>query len=76
MEITYDYEADALSIISKKSNVVKTIKMKDRLLVDIDKDGSVVGIEVLDASAQMPKRNITEFSFKMPSLANFNCVAN
>ena len=70
MIIQYDNLVDALYIYFKKSKVAKTIKMKDRLLVDVDKNGSVIGIEVLDASEQMPKRNITEFSFKAPAFVN------
>ena len=70
MIIQYDKLADALYIYFKKSKVDETIEVKDRLLVDVDKDGSIVGIEILDASKQMPKRNITEFSFKILSFEN------
>ena len=31
--------------------------MKDRLIVDTDKDGKIIGLEILGASAQMPKAN-------------------
>lgn len=67
MIIQYDKSVDALYICFKKEKIAKTIKMKNRLLVDVDKNGSVVGIELLDASFQIPKHSITEFSFKTPA---------
>ncbi len=58
MKINYDKIADAIYLNLIKSKVKKTIKLKDRLLVDVDKKGNIVGIEILDISAQQNSRNI------------------
>lgn len=58
MKIEYDKIADAMYIYLKKAKVYKTVKMQDRLIVDVDRKGNVVGIEVLDISSQVPKKSI------------------
>lgn len=58
MKIQYDKIADAIYIYLSKSKIKKTVKMKDRLIVDIDKDGRIIGIEILNVSFQMPKKEI------------------
>jgi|CXWL01.1.fsa_nt_gi uncharacterized protein YuzE len=52
MDIKYDIMADAVYVNVGSGKVAKTIKTEDRFLVDVDKDGNVVGIEILDASSQ------------------------
>lgn len=68
MKIEYDKIADALYICLKKAKVHKTIKMKDWLIVDVDSRGNVIGIEVLDASVQLPKKSIKELVVDIPKL--------
>lgn len=52
MNIKYDIMADAVYVNVGKGKVAKTVKTEDRVLVDLDHDGNVVGIEILDASSQ------------------------
>ena len=55
MKITYDKKVDAAYIkLNDKSAYHISKKVTDDVLVDYAKDGSVVGIEVLDASRNMP----------------------
>ncbi|MBI4067982.1 DUF2283 domain-containing protein [Candidatus Kaiserbacteria bacterium] len=63
MNIKYDIIADAVYVNVGSEPVAKTHKMDDRLLVDMDKAGKIVGIEILDASSQTElienlKRNV------------------
>jgi uncharacterized protein YuzE len=51
MKINYDKIADAIYLNMKVGKIQKTIKINDRLLVDIDKKGGIVGIEMLDVSS-------------------------
>lgn len=60
MNIQYDKTADAMYIYLNKGKVKKTIKLQDRLVVDVDKDGKVLGIEILDVSSQVPKREVAK----------------
>ncbi|MDO8492577.1 MAG: DUF2283 domain-containing protein [bacterium] len=58
MKITYDKTADAMYIYFNKGRVSKTVQMKDSIVVDLDKKGKLVGIEILDVSSQIPERQI------------------
>ncbi|MCK5022016.1 MAG: DUF2283 domain-containing protein [Candidatus Pacebacteria bacterium] len=49
MKINYDKEIDVKYICLKKAKVVNTKEEKDWLLFDYDKNGEVIGIEILDA---------------------------
>ncbi len=52
MNINYDKIADAVYVYVSKAKVAKTIKIEDKLNIDVDSSGSLVGIELLDASSQ------------------------
>jgi uncharacterized protein YuzE len=49
-KIEYDKTVDALYIYATKGKIDKTVKLNERVLFDVDKKGSILGIEVLDAS--------------------------
>jgi uncharacterized protein YuzE len=55
MKITYDKAADAVYIkLNSKEKYRASKKVTDDVLIDYSKDGTVIGIEVLDASKNMP----------------------
>ncbi len=58
MKATYNKEADAMSIRVKSGKVFKTIEISDSILVDVDKKGRALGIEILFVSLQMPRNSI------------------
>lgn len=58
MKVDYDKETDAMYIRFCDNKIKGTIKVHDRLMVDVDTKGNTVGIELLDASLQIPKRRI------------------
>ena len=60
MKITYDKEADALYIEFKHGKFAKNKKLDDFTILDLDKDGKILGIEFLDASKRIPKESLTE----------------
>jgi len=62
MNIEYDKSADAAYIRLNKGKVKKTVKLKDRLLVDVDKDDKILGIEILDFSSQISCRDFFKVS--------------
>ena len=53
MKINYDKTADALYIYFSKGKILKTTKLSRGLLVDIGAKGSIIGLEILDASARL-----------------------
>lgn len=56
MKIKYDKTVDALYISFNKSKVQKTIERGERFLVDVDKKGNAVGIEILNYSKTVPPK--------------------
>lgn len=52
MNIKYDAVADAMYLKVNTGKVAKTLRMQDRLIIDIDDKNNVLGIEILEASAQ------------------------
>ena len=50
MKIEYDKKVDALYIRLQERYVAKTLEIQDGINIDIDEDGKLVGLEVLDAT--------------------------
>lgn len=50
MKTTYDREADALYIRFADAPVVESQEVRPGVVIDLDKDGRMVGLEILDAS--------------------------
>jgi uncharacterized protein YuzE len=57
MNIKYDKKVDAMYIKLASGKYSKTRKISDAVMVDEDKKGKVLGIEILDASKNIPKFN-------------------
>ena len=53
MEIKYDKKIDAKYVRIKKAKIARTKKEQDWLLFDCDKNGDVLGVEILDASKHL-----------------------
>jgi uncharacterized protein YuzE len=49
MKVQYNLQTDAMYIDLAKGKYSKTRKISDRILVDEDSKGKVLGIEILDA---------------------------
>lgn len=57
MKSTYDKEADAAYIYLKEisnEEVARTISLNDSINIDLDCEGKVIGIEILNASKNLP----------------------
>jgi uncharacterized protein YuzE len=50
MKIKFDKEADAVYLRFSDADVAESDEDKPGVVIDYDKDGNIVGIEVLDAS--------------------------
>ena len=56
MKMTYDREADALYIrLREATEQVEVTQLSKDVACDIDAEGRVVGIEILNASALFPR---------------------
>lgn len=58
MKATYDKVADAMYFRFKAGKIARTKGLDDKLIVDLDKKGNILGLEILDASSQISKQNI------------------
>ena len=53
MKVTYDPEVDVLRILFRDVPIEESDEDKPGVILDYDKDGNVVGMEVLNASARV-----------------------
>jgi uncharacterized protein YuzE len=53
MKVTYDSEVDVLRILFRDAKVEESDEDKPGVILDYDKDGNVIGIEVLNASERV-----------------------
>ncbi len=58
MKIDYDKIVDTMYMTFKKGKVSKTLRLDERLIVDLDKKGTLIGMEVLGASTQVSPKQI------------------
>jgi uncharacterized protein YuzE len=57
MKVIYDPSTDTLSIILRDERVAESDELREGLIVDYDRNGRIVSIELLDASEN---ENVTE----------------
>jgi uncharacterized protein YuzE len=50
---TYDKTADALYIRFAETAVVESEEVRPGVMIDLDSEGRIVGVEILDASRQV-----------------------
>jgi uncharacterized protein YuzE len=55
MKVTYDAEVDVLRILFRDAPVEESDEDKPGVILDYDKDGNIVGLEVLNASRRVEK---------------------
>jgi len=62
MKVTYDPEVDVLRIIFSTSSVEESDEEKPGLILDYDRDGNIIGLEILDASKRMENPRAMEYA--------------
>ncbi len=62
MKIEYDREVDAVYIYLQQKEVAKTVELTPGVNVDLDEDGKLIGIEVLEATQQYSLADIFNIS--------------
>ena len=60
MKVKYDKEVDILYIQLNSQAVKESDESKPGIILDYAADGSIVGIEILQASIKMPQPNVLE----------------
>ena len=54
MKIDYDPDADAMNIKLRQGNIDRTIKIDENVLMDLDKSGEIINIEILFVKERNP----------------------
>ena len=62
MKVTYDSEVDVLRILLSDASIEESDEEKPGVIIDYDKDGNIVGIEILDASERVENPRAVEYA--------------
>ncbi len=64
MKITFDKKADAVYIETSGKDFFSNRKIDDETIIDLDKDGKIIGIELLNVSERMSKDFLSDIVVK------------
>ena len=62
MKVTYDPEVDVLRILFSSESIEESDETKPGVVLDYDKNGNVVGMEILNASERMENPHSVEYA--------------
>jgi uncharacterized protein YuzE len=62
LKVTYDPEVDVLRILLSDAAIEESDEDKPGVILDYDKDGNVVGLEILEASKRMANPRSVEYA--------------
>lgn len=70
MKIRYDEKSDAVYIKFKESKYFESDEVKDGVILDYDRKGKIIGIEILDASRYMMPADLASVQFDVHRIVN------
>jgi uncharacterized protein YuzE len=62
VQILYDPEVDVLRVILRDAEIVESEEDKPGLILDFDEQGSVIAMEILDASTRVEGPRAVEYA--------------
>ena len=62
LKVTYDPEVDVLRILLSDAPIEESDEEKPGVILDYDKDGNVVGLEILEASKRTTNPRSVEYA--------------
>ncbi len=64
MRVTFDAQTDSMTIILNENPVLESDEEKPGFIIDYDKDGNIVALEILDASKRVlqPRQMVYELA--------------
>ena len=62
MKVVYDPEVDVLRILFSSAPIEESDEDKPGVILDYDKGGNIVGMEILDASKRMENPRAVEYA--------------
>lgn len=70
MKIEYDNQVDAIYIRLQEKYVTRTVEIEDGLNIDLDENGKLIGLEVLDATERYALADLFNISTENLNLEN------
>lgn len=70
MKIEYDNQVDAIYIRLQEKYVTRTVEIEDGLNIDLDENGKLIGLEVLDATERYALTDLFNISTENLNLEN------
>jgi len=64
MKVIYDRDTDTLSLILSDEQVAESDELKDGVIIDYNKKGRVVSVEILDASKTINEPTAISYELK------------
>ena len=64
MRIVYDSEVDILDIYLSSATRATSREIAPGVVADLDKEGNIIALEILDASDRYSPEDLTRFSFE------------
>lgn len=64
MKIEYSKEVDALYVYFREVNVAKSKEVEEVVVIDLDENGHIVGVEILDASKRLTMRELVNVNIE------------
>ncbi|MBI3495057.1 DUF2283 domain-containing protein [Candidatus Berkelbacteria bacterium] len=68
MKIYYDTQIDAVDIEFKKGTVAETKELSPEVMLDVDKKGNPLSLEILGASKRYPKIDFGTILVDLPKM--------
>ncbi len=68
MKVIYDRETDTLSLILAEGPVADSDEVREGLIIDYDREGHIVSVEVLDASEHVAEPASVAFEVKQAAV--------
>lgn len=62
MKVLYDPKSDVVRMIFSRAPVEESDEVRPGVILDYDKDGNIVGMEILDASKRMGNPRSVEYA--------------
>jgi uncharacterized protein YuzE len=62
VKVTYDPEVDVLRILLSNAPIEESDEDKPGVILDYDKDGNIVGLEILEASKRIANPRSVEYA--------------
>ena len=62
MKVTYDPEVDVLRILFRNAPIEESDEDKPGVILDYDKEGNIVGLEVLNASQRIENPRALDYA--------------